>query len=375
MAAPSPSPSVSGSTCTPETARGTHLFKIDGYSLYMGLGVGKSVESTTFAVGGYDWRICFYPDGDEESSKDYVSLYLQLLTMDAEARALYDLRLVDQVRTAPAFTWSKSSHDEEPRVFKSGEDGFGTWGYTKLMRKSELQASPYILNDALVVECNLSVIKLMPPHEESDVKLYSITPKVPPSELVDNLSRLLEATEGADVSFNVKNEVFPAHKIILAMRSPVFWVDFYGPMRDESRRIITVEDMQPAVFRGLLHFIYTDSLPPLDDLYDDDDDDDDEYDEMLRHLLVAADRYGIERMKLMCERKLCQNLYAGTVATTLALADQHHCSQLKDACIEFINSSDRMDDVVETQGYKNLKRECPAIFADLWEKAAKTHKI
>jgi speckle-type POZ protein len=199
--------------------------------------------------------------------------------MDAEARALYDLRLVDQVRTAPAFTWPKSSHDEEPRVFKSGEDGLGTWGYTKLMRKSELQASPHILNDALVVECNLSVIKLMPPHEESDVKLYSITPKVPPSELVDNLSRLLEATEGADVSFKVKDEVFPAHKIILAMRSPVFWVDFYGPMRDESRRSVTVEDMQPAVFRGLLHFIYTDSLPPLDDLDDDDDDNDDEDEE------------------------------------------------------------------------------------------------
>ncbi|XP_047074805.1 BTB/POZ and MATH domain-containing protein 2-like [Lolium rigidum] len=374
MAASSPpSPSVSGSTCTPETARGTHLFKIDGYSMYTGLGVGKVVESNTFAVGGYDWVICFYPDGEEESNKDYVSLYLELKTENAETRALYDLRLVDQVRTAPTFTWPKSFH-EGPRVFSTREGSSASWGYNKLMRKSDLQESPYILNDALVVECNLSVIKLTPPHEESDVKLYSITPKVPPSELVDNLSRLLEATEGADVSFKVKDEVFPAHKIILAMRSPVFWVDFYGPMRDESRRIVTVEDMQPAVFRGLLHFIYTDSLPPLDDL-DDDDDDDDEYDEMLRHLLVAADRYGIERMKLMCERKLCQNLYVGTVATTLALADQHHCSQLKDACIQFINSSDRMDDVVETQGYKNLKRECPAIFADIWEKAAKNRKI
>jgi speckle-type POZ protein len=133
---------------------------------------------------------------------------------------------------------------------------------------------------------------------------------------------------------------------------------------------VTVEDMQPAIFRGLLHFFYTDSLPRMDDLNDDD-----EEEEMLRNLLVAADRYGIERMKLMCERKLCQDLYVETVATTLALADQHHCSQLKDACIEFINSSDRMDDIVASDGYKHLKRECPTIFADISKKAAKTRKI
>jgi speckle-type POZ protein len=52
-----------------------------------------------------------------------------------------------------------------------------------------------------------------------------------------------------------------------------------------------VEDMQPAVFRGLLHFNYTDSLPAMDDL------DDDEREDMLRHLLVASYRYAMEMMK------------------------------------------------------------------------------
>jgi speckle-type POZ protein len=88
------------------------LFKIDGYSLYMGLGVGECINSATFAVGGYDRGIDFYPDGDEEKSKDFVSVFLKLRTKNAEARALYDLRLVDQARTPPAFTWPKSSHGE-----------------------------------------------------------------------------------------------------------------------------------------------------------------------------------------------------------------------------------------------------------------------
>jgi speckle-type POZ protein len=80
-----------------------------------------------------------------------------------------------------------------------------------------------------------------------------------------------------------------------------------------------------------------------------DDLDDDEYDEMVKHLLVAADRYAVESMKMLCEGILCKNLDVESVATTLGLADQYHCSMLKDACVEFIISSDRMKDVLATK--------------------------
>ena len=49
--------------------------------------------------------------------------------------------------------------------------------------------------------------------------------------------------------------------------------------------------MQPAVFKTLLHFIYKDSLPVMDNL------DEDENKEMVKHLLEVADRYALERMK------------------------------------------------------------------------------
>ena len=87
---------------------------------------------------------------------------------------------------------------------------------------------------------------------------------------------------------------------------------------------------------------------------------------------MAADRYAMERMKYMCEIKLCEVLHTGTVATTLALADQHHCSKLKDACIEYIISSNRKVDVMASKGYEHLKRTCPTIIVDIWEKAANT---
>jgi speckle-type POZ protein len=354
---------TTASTCAAKTACGTHFFKIEGYSLYRGLGVGNSVQSATFAVGGYDWCLSFYPDGYDNDSQDYVSVFLALKTANTKVRALYDMTLIISQGTQPPlqpFTWPNPWHIE-PVVF----DYRGEWGYAEFVKKSDLKE--YILDDTILIECNIAVIKFMEAQVQG-TKMKSEV-QVPQSDLLDNLSDLLEAHEGADVSFEVEGQVFPAHKIILAMRSPVFKAEFYGPMRNKCGQSVTIEDMQPAVFKALLHFINTDSLPPMDDLNDD------EHEAMFEHLLAAADRYAMERMKLMCERELSKNLYADTVAATLALADQHHSNQLKDACIDFINSSDKMDDVVASKGYEHLKRACPMIFADIWEKAAKIRKM
>lgn len=57
---------------------------------------------------------------------------------------------------------------------------------------------------------------------------------------------------------------------------------------------------------------------------------------MSQHLLAAADRYGLDRLRLLCETNLCKDVAINTVATTLALAEQHHCFQLKAVCLEFV---------------------------------------
>ncbi|GJN36661.1 hypothetical protein PR202_gb25541 [Eleusine coracana subsp. coracana] len=83
----------------------------------------------------------------------------------------------------------------------------------------------------------------------------------------------------------------------------------------------------------------------------------------------------MERMKVICESILSKKLDVESVAGVLALADQHHCSQLKDACIEFIISSNRLDDVVDSQGYSQLKRTCPTVIVEALERSAKSRKI
>ncbi|KAL6659068.1 hypothetical protein ACP70R_003108 [Stipagrostis hirtigluma subsp. patula] len=310
------------SRCTTEAEMATYTFEIVGYSLKKGIGVGKFIQSATFTVVGYDWSIRFYPDGLNESSKHCVAIVLELMSSDAEVRARYDLRVFTQAAPvqmgAPFQTISITRCSEgEPRLSGNGA--------------------------------------------ESEIE-------VPPFDIMEHFGKLLEKNVGADVTFIVGGEAFAAHKIVLAARSPVFMAEFYGQMRESGTQRVIIEDMQAAVFSALLHFIYNDSLPNMSDL------DVNDHGEMIPHLLVAADRYDLEKLKLICQSIIRKNLDVETVATTLAFADQHNCDRLKAACIEFIASSKKMDAVVATQGYDNLKRVCPSVFIDLFEKSSKLRK-
>lgn len=83
--------------------------------------------------------------------------------------------------------------------------------------------------------------------------------QVPPSVLLDNLGNLLGSAEGADVKFKVKGEVYRAHKLVVALQSQVFKAQLYGPMSKKKMTTIVIEDMEPSVFKSLLHFMYKDS--------------------------------------------------------------------------------------------------------------------
>ncbi|MCL7034721.1 hypothetical protein MKW94_022155 [Papaver nudicaule] len=80
-----------------ETVGGSHEFKIEGYSLTKGMGVGKFMASHKFRVGNYNWVIVFYPDGNVQASKEYVSVFLKLVNPDRrDVRALFEFKLLDQ---------------------------------------------------------------------------------------------------------------------------------------------------------------------------------------------------------------------------------------------------------------------------------------
>jgi speckle-type POZ protein len=171
---------------------------------------------------------------------------------------------------------------------------------------------------------------------------------------------MLKDGQGADVTFSVSGRLFNAHRYLLAARSPVFKAELFGPMKEkETQTIIEIDDIEPSVFEALLHFVYTDSL-----LLDDEHNKQDRV-AKFQHLLVAADRYGLERLRLLCESKLCVDIDMDTVAASLALAEQHHCKDLKEACIQFMAPRNVLQAVMATNGFKHLVESCPFVIIEL----------
>ncbi|CAL5011090.1 unnamed protein product [Urochloa decumbens] len=360
------------------TASMCHTFEIAGYRHTKGFGVGRFIRSTTITVGGFDWSIRFYPNGVSEATKDCVIVLLELMGSNTEAQACYVLRFVNQeapqmmqVLLVPMQAPQMAGSAQGTGLFKSCDDTrLGVQNPLCMLR--DLLDLPrnlncYIVNDCLKIQCDLTVVRKSRLSGNGAVYVNNVIDMLP-CDMMQHFGNLLREKKGVDVTFLVGGETIEAHKIVLAARSPVFKAEFFGTMMESGTSRVTVEDMQPEVFRALLHFIYNDLLPDMGGL------DGNDYRDMMWHLLAAADRYAMDRMKLVCQSTICKNLDVGTVATTLALADQYNCDRLKTACIEFIASPMNKDAVAATQGYANLKRTCPSVFIDLFERNSKISK-
>ena len=47
---------------------------------------------------------------------------------------------------------------------------------------------------------------------------------------------------------------------------------------------------------------------------------------MAQHLLAAADRFEIPRLRAICEKHLCETVDVANAATTLTLAEENHAT-------------------------------------------------
>ncbi|RLM61360.1 BTB/POZ and MATH domain-containing protein 2-like [Panicum miliaceum] len=340
----------------------TRTFEVPGYVRSNDILYAEPIirRSPVFAAGGYTWSILYYHYSAYALSS--VDLCLQLETRGVKVTASISFSLLDPTAAMPPWKLTKA----KPVEFSSA----ASEDYTKITQwvpKSKLNAPPgtgYLTRGGLLFQCTITVFAKAPAAE-----MPSSQPKVPASDLLDNLGKIYATKDGSDVTYSVGGELFRAHKIILAMRSPVFYAELYGGMMESKAQLIQVQDMRHDVFEALLRYMYTDSLPTTGD------DDDGDADEMLCALLMAADRYGVERPRLLCEHRLCKVLNAGNVADLLASADDQHCSTLKDACIEFMVGSEKMKKVVASEGYKQLRSKRPLILVEVLEKSSKFRKV
>ncbi|CAD6264782.1 unnamed protein product [Miscanthus lutarioriparius] len=339
-------------TCVRKQSDATKLgsgffeFKLD-YSETKNIVIGDSVSSDDISAGGHLWRINCYPRGDREEEKgEYVSLYLELISDSKAVKTIFHVFCVGREGEASV---SYFSHDRRFVNVYSCEcpEYTESCGWRQFMKRSVL-GSVYVANGWVTFLCNIIV-------------LGADTIPVPPSNIGSDLGCLFDSNVGTDVSFILKGEMIQAHRAILAARSPVFRAELFGSMDEATASSITLQDMEPATFKAMLAYMYTDETPEDDELGG-------SATEMVQHLLAAADRYALDRLKLMCAQKLWGIISVDTFASTLACAETHSCAELKSKCIDFFAVENNFKKIVFTAGFMSLVQEFPDLAAKLKER-------
>ncbi|TVU20714.1 hypothetical protein EJB05_30307, partial [Eragrostis curvula] len=332
----------SRSATTIAKVRCYHVIKIDGYSKTLNSHGDRPVfSSSPFRAGGHSWHVSYRPMGSPHypENTEFISIYLVLDDITEEpVMAEVAFTLLNRDGTPAKKTCAINVNNFSVRAFV---------GYEKFIKREELETSEFLKDDSFAIRVHVLIIREAP----------YVT--VPPPDLHQHLGHLLASKEDADVEIEVGGERFPAHRLVLAARSPVFMAQLFGSMKvPDTTKVIRVHDMEPRVFDALLTFMYTDAWP--EHLQEEGDEP-----AIAQHLLVAADRYGLQRLKLMCEDRLCNRVTAASVTTVLALAELHCCDRLKEACFEFLLRSSTTMLVLESQELEFLAQSCPTVLIEL----------
>jgi speckle-type POZ protein len=353
-------PRSTASTMVLREVSGSHKLTIDGVrpskNLCSSGRSGWSWFSKTFDVGDRSWRINYSP------KRDNISLHLELdphANKDAKAGAVqFKFSLLDQSgNPVPKFTRATTGYCafDGPSTFH-GFDNFITW--------SDLEESGCLKDDRFAVRCDV-IVTTGSNHRDDDDAAASASIAVaavpaPSDDVHESLADILwKQKRGADVTIDVGGEVtFDAHGWLLAARSPVLEAELAAAAAAAAKekkstaggahhRRIEIQGVDPKVFKAVLHYMYTDALPAetaTDDAM-----------AMAQGLLAAADRFKLDRLKLLCEETLSRSINVGTAAGTLAVAEQHGCGALKAACLEFMARPGNLVAVMDTEGFEKAK--------------------
>ena len=106
---------------------------------------------------------------------------------------------------------------------------------------------------------------------------------------------------------------------------------FDSDVQENSTNQVKVPDVEPDVFRAMLHYLYSDTLP-------------ENFAEVSLGLLVAADKYGIGNLKRICESDAPLN--PSNVIEALNVAEKTGSERLMDRAKKVFRSN--FDDLIQS---------------------------
>ncbi|XP_063089732.1 speckle-type POZ protein-like [Cavia porcellus] len=319
------------------------LWTIDNIRFFL-KEIDDCIQSLIFSAEGNDqvkWHLLVYTNGLDAESKDYLSLYLGMICCPRRvARAKFTFSILNAKGEK-----TKELSSPQAYTFVQGK----CWGFKNfILREFLLDPNNGLLsNDKLSFFCEVKVAQDPTNHSSQNIRKLV---KVPEGCLAEDLGGLWVRSQLTDCCLCVAGQEFQAHKAILAARSPVFMALLEHENQGSKKNRVEISDMDPEVLKEMIYFMYTGKAPNLG--------------RMATELLEAATRFGLERLKLMCENHLCSNLSVENALEILILADLHSAHQLKTRTLDFINCY--VSDILETSEWKAMVVSHPHLVAEAY---------
>jgi len=215
---------------------------------------------------------------------------------------------------------------------------------------------PKILKDSSE-ENHVMLVKMLDAmiRQEKPKFSYSEQQKTPELDILkgvlNNFGELLESCEMSDFKIICEGEEFPCHKNILMARSNVLRTMFNNDMQETNQNQMTIIDMEPAVVKCFLNFIYTGEVSSED------------LKENAMKLLGVADQYELKGLTKLCENELMTTVDNDNVLAMIMKADQFNADILMKVCMKWIVANQKY--IVKQEGWKEVLVRFPNLMIDM----------
>ena len=136
-----------------------------------------------------------------------------------------------------------------------------------------------------------------------------------------------------------ETKVIPAHKLVLAISSPVFYAMFYGQMA-ETKDSIELPDCEYESLLELFRYMYSDEVKLTGS--------------NVMHVLYLAKKYMVPSLANKCAEYLRDNLKASNVFSILPHVQKFEDKDLEDRCWEMIEM--HTEEAVTSEEFFTLER-------------------
>ncbi|XP_068241439.1 BTB/POZ domain-containing protein 2-like [Palaemon carinicauda] len=164
------------------------------------------------------------------------------------------------------------------------------------------------------------------------------------SRISQRAGYLLQSGQWSDCTFVVGNEnnqkTLEAHRLILAMSSPVFEAMFFGGMAEKGDKPVEILDVQPQAFKALLQYIYSDEINLRS------------FDQVCE-ICYAAKKYMLPSLVEQCTQFIWSDLHPGNVCRAFEFARLFEEPLLLEKCLQIICT--KTEEVLKDSSFEEVE--------------------